>query len=144
ETHYIVFETQIPYKAFRVGKKVKQGYNMENYRFSQHLISTILLSVKNKGFNPLIVEIPSYLKTRGLNAPPLKVERERKEWCKNAAKSILTSRGDEFGLKILLENKRKMDDIADTVCYDEVWWSYLNEHPEIKKPSNWKMVLHLF
>lgn len=131
--HYIVIETQM-------GPKTR-GFNPQNYRFAQHLISTFIMMTRNTLFKPIIVEIPSSLKITGIGGPKLKNERDRKEWCKKKSRDILLSRGDEFGLKVLEMYMPKIDDIADTVCYDEGWWDYMTNHPIIPRPKNWKIFI---
>jgi hypothetical protein len=52
-------------------------------------------------------------KTRVLNAPKKMNKPERKAWSVEKATEILTERGDDIGLQIMDENKKKADDLGD-------------------------------
>lgn len=111
--HYIVIESQLP-------------INYDLVRMSQHITTYLMMTVKDKGFRPLIIEIDPKLKSRMLGAPPKMTKPQLKVWCKNKAVAILRERGDTVTAD-MIEKVRKGDDHGDTVCYEEIWWMILRD-----------------
>ena len=119
---YIVIESQPPL-SYEVG------------RMSQHLITYLMMSVKNKGNRPLIVEFDSHLKTRVLGAPTKMDKPQRKEWARVYAINLLKQRGDTRSYEYLEKlAKGKAFDMTDTVCQEEAWWQYFNSRLAPPKP----------
>lgn len=120
--HYIVVESQM-------------HINPTACRIAQHLISYLMISTRNRGSKPIIVEVDSSLKIVGLGGPRIKSEVERKKWCKVEGAKILKRRKDKESLEII-NGKKKKDDLFDTVCYEQAWWSYFIKVPEIPKSKS--------
>lgn len=110
-SHYILIESQLP-------------INYDLVRMSQHLITYIMLYIKDQGLRPLIIEIDPKFKSRLFNAPPKMTKDELKKWAWENALKILKEHGDNDTVKVILEAKKK-DDHGDVVCYTEGWWSVL-------------------
>lgn len=68
-----------------------------------------------------ILSFPASNKTRVLNAPKKMSKPERKKWAVDKATEILCCRGDEVGLQIMKDNKKKADDLGDTLCMIQAW-----------------------
>lgn len=113
-SHYIVIEKQLK-------------LNFDLTKLSHHLISFFLIKLKNLGFRPLIYEIDPKQKSHQLGGKFKMTKPELKIWCKNKAIEILKNREDNDTLEFLLQCK-KQDDHGDTICYDEVWWKYLENN----------------
>lgn len=118
-SHYIVVESQL-------------AINYDLTRMGQHILTYLMVTVKNRGFRPIIVEIDSHTKSRMLNAPRMK-KPQLKKWCVTAALHILKQRNDMDAYH-LIANSKKKDDHADTVCYEYVWWIILQNNPNIPTP----------
>lgn len=111
-SQYILIESQLP-------------INYDMVRMSQHLITFLMMSVKNKGLKPLIVEIDSRFKSRIFGAPPKMTKPQLKKWAWEYAVSILKARGDNETANMILTCGKK-DDHGDVICYTEAWWIILN------------------
>lgn len=112
--HYIVIEQQI---GTCTG-------NVEAANYAMGVLSVILC---DKGNRPLIVLLDSRVKTQMLGKP--NGVEDVKEWCVDAAVEILRRNIGEHDSKLAVAlpsypktgiNKRY--DVADVVCYCEVWW----------------------
>lgn len=110
-SHYIVIESQLP-------------VNYDLVRMGQHIITYLMVTVRDAGFRPLIIEIDSRLKSRLLGAPPRLTKPQLKKWCRDKALSLLKERGD-LETVTMISKQPKKDDHGDVVCYDEVWWNHL-------------------
>lgn len=122
QTHYILIESQL-------------SLNPQAMRMSQHFISYFMIKMKDRGVQPLIIEISPELKTLYLGGPvgrikgetKDKAKRKRKEWCRQKAEDILTIFHDEMVEKVIKkrakrgEGKSKRDDMGDVVCQTYVW-----------------------
>lgn len=104
-SHYIGIESQL-----------RDSY--DNIRISQHLITYLMCTVKNKGRRPYILELDSHLKTRLLNAPKCKTKYQRKKWAKEKGIELLIQMGESNVADEL--KKGKMDDHGDVICYEQV------------------------
>jgi hypothetical protein len=111
-SHWIVIECQM-------------SFAYDNIRISQHIISYMIIKLKNKGFYPYIIEINSKVKSKFDDAPKKMKKKELKIYCRDKAIQILEDRGD-FETANLIRNAKKADDHGDTVCYDEWWRLHLN------------------
>ena len=110
-SHIMIIERQLPtnYRAVRI---------------SQHIISYFMFHFKDLTPNlPMIFEIDPKLKGKELGASRHLNERGIKQWSVEQCVSILKKRHDEEGLEILRKNKKK-DDLADTVCQIEAFFSF--------------------
>ncbi len=110
--HIVLIERQLPhnYKATRV---------------AQHTLTYFSLLLRDLTPSlPMIFEIDPKLKGRELGASSHLNERGIKAWAIDEAKSLLTKRKDYEGLEILDRHKRKADDLADTLCQIEAFFSY--------------------
>jgi hypothetical protein len=122
QCHYIVIECQMT-------------INYDLVRFSQHLITYLIIKCKDKGNRPLIIELDSHYKTRLLGASLKLTKDQRKAWCTQKAISMFEQRGDDTSLKFL-SFLRKKDDCGDAACQIEVWWIILQGLYEPPKPSH--------
>ncbi len=118
--HMVIIEKQLP-------------VNYRAVRMSQHTITYFMIHLKNIEPNlPMIFEIKPQLKGRELGAPPNLNERGIKLWAIDKAIELLTDRGDSLGLQIMARKdpitgrKEKKDDLSDTVCQLEAFFSYLS------------------
>lgn len=111
ESHIILIERQLP----------------ENYcavRFAQHILTYFLVKLKDAPLLPLILEINSKLKLKELGIPSGLPKKEYKGRLVEKAKELLTKRGDDEGVKLIIKSKCKPDDICDCVCQIEAVFSY--------------------
>lgn len=120
-SHYIVIEKQLP-------------INYKLVRMSQHLISYFMITLKNKGFRPLIYEIDPKQKSHLLGGKFKMPKAKLKIWCKDKALEILLARNDISTYNFII-NSKKQDDHGDTVCYDECWWLLIKTE-KIKTSNN--------
>ena len=119
---YIVVESQMP-------------VNTEMVRMAQHIMSTLFMTVRDKGAHPLIIEIDAKLKTSVLCAPPGMKKYARKKWAGLKAVEVLESNRD-FETAELIKRSTKKDDHGDVVCYTETWFRILKDgiHKPMKAP----------
>lgn len=121
-SHYIVIE-----------KQMKINYSL--LRFSQHIISFLIIKLKNLGFRPLIYEIDSTQKSKCLGITSGMKKKDLKKACIVKAMEILALRKDLSTIDNINKDKKK-DDHCDVICYDEVWWNYIkNNKFNILRPS---------
>lgn len=112
--HLIIIERQIP-----------DNYKM--VRASQHVITYFLIHLKDLPHLPLILEIDPKLKSKELHAPKGLNPKQIKQWSIFKAREYLKHRGDTMSLKIIEDaQKRKRDDLSDTVIQIEAICHYLN------------------
>lgn len=112
--HYIVMEFQGSWAS------------PNTIRIAQHLITFFLISLKDRGNRPLIIEIDPKLKSTMLGLKKMK-QTELKKTCKQIAIQFLKDRG-ENQYALILEGKGKKDDLGDTICYEHIWWNLLKTH----------------
>lgn len=108
--HYILIESQLP-------------INIEAVRFSQHLITWLMTSLKGQGFRPIIIEIDPKFKSSMFGAPKMK-KPELKKWAVQQALMLLQRNEDHETVK-KIQNDSKKDDHGDVVCYCEAWWEIM-------------------
>jgi hypothetical protein len=101
KTHIFIVEKQLP-----------QNYKV--VRISQHVITYFIQLGYDSELLPSIYEIDPKLKGEILGAGKL-AEKDLKKWAVVKAKEILENRGDQVSLDILTANKKKDDDLSDTV-----------------------------
>lgn len=108
--HYIIIESQMP-------------INTEMVRMGQHLITSMMIMLRDRGVLPLIVEIDPKIKSNTFGAGRMK-KPELKKWAVNKAIEILTENGDLSTAKFI-EHSSKKDDHGDVVCYTTAWFKIL-------------------
>lgn len=101
-----------------IESQLRKNYDM--IRWSQHLISYMLIKVKDQGVRPLIVEIEGQTKTKMLGAPP---RVNIKQWCREYALNLLLQRGDLTTAEMIQQTPGY--DHTDTICYEVVWWKLM-------------------
>lgn len=114
--HYIVMEFQGSWAS------------PNTIRIAQQLLTFFLISLKDKGNRPLIIEIDPKLKSTMLSLKRMK-QTELKKRCKELASQFLRDR-NEIELAQYIEGKGKKDDLGDTLCYEHIWWQILSDHSE--------------
>jgi len=116
-----VIEQQMSYSG-------RQGYgrfpskkvlkiNTKAVKVGQHVNS--YFNIIYGGFKP-VFEFPSYYKTQVMGAPKKLSDSQRKTWAVNAAKSILSDRGD-FETFERIDNYTKKDDVSDVIVQAQAW-----------------------
>jgi ribonucleotide reductase alpha subunit len=119
---YILVESQLP-------------INYDAVRMSQHIITFLMMNLKNKGCKPMICEIDTYFKSRIFDAPKKMKKPELKKWCIQYALNLLEKRKDTKTIEMIKSHTKK-DDLCDTLCYCEGWFLALEEGIKpIKLPS---------
>lgn len=113
---------------FIIEKQLVKNYKC--VRINQHIISYLLLKLKDSKINPLIYDIESKLKYSQFNVKKL-MERERKKRSVDIAIDLLTKRKDQWSIDIICNNrnkynKSKKDDLADVVIQIEAFMKYNN------------------
>lgn len=121
QCHIVIIERQLPenYKAVRI---------------SQHALSYFLFRMADSPLIPLIAEIEPTLKSRQLQAPRGLNKDQIKDWSVTKAKYLLTCRNDQASLGIMEKNRKKPDDLADTICQIEAVFD-LWGLPTTKEPA---------
>ena len=115
-SHMVIIERQLPinYKAVRV---------------EQHILTYFMLLFKDMMPTlPLIYEVDPKLKGRELGASKHLNERGIKQWSIDYATEELNKRQDSVGLAVFAKNKRKLDDLADTLTQINSFFSF-NDWP---------------
>lgn len=93
--------------------------NYKMVRFSQHVITCLMMMLKNNSIKTVIMEISPLLKTKQFGVRGKLGKKEVKDWSIEKAHELLTSREDIRSLDILKKAKSKKDDLADTVVQIE-------------------------
>ena len=83
-----------------------------------------MIHLKNLKPLAMICEIDSKLKGKELGASNHLNERGIKAWAIKKAKELSTKRRDYDALEILNKHKKKADDLSDTICQIEAFFSY--------------------
>ena len=103
--------------------------NYKAVRMSQHTLTYFMVHLANLPTRPMFYEISPKLKGRELGVSPLLNERGLKLWAIEKATELLTTRNDKWGLEIMNrkvnKRKEKKDDLSDTVCQIEAFFSWL-------------------
>lgn len=110
-SHYIIIESQMT-------------VNYDLVRMGQHLISTFLNLVIDKGNRPLIIEISNQAKTQLIDEKKPKglSKYQYKKWCTEQAINFLEKNGfDEIAYIHKLKHSKKADDMGDSVCQFIAW-----------------------
>lgn len=106
-SHYILIESQMT-------------VNYDLVRMGQHLISSFLNIVKNKGNRPIIIEISNQAKTQLIEEKKPKglTKYQYKKWCTAQAMEFLRNKGGDSEEVYIhkLEHSKKADDMGDSVC----------------------------
>lgn len=121
ECHVFIIERQLP-------------HNYRACRIAQHTLSYFILRYADGPLHPTIVEVDPKLKGRELGAPKGLTERQLKSWAVDAARARLAFRGDAWSLWIMDRNRRKQDDLADTVCQIEALFALWGIAPPTSAP----------
>ena len=101
--------------------------NYKMVRFSQHVITYLMIKVMNNSLKTVILEIDSKLKTKQLNAPKKLGADGTKTWAIEKAYLLLKQRNDLLSINIMDKaQKSKKDDLADTVIQIEAVFSLFN------------------
>lgn len=95
-------------------------------RIAQHALSYFLIVLKNNERRTRVFEVNSKTKNLVINPPKGTKAKEIKKLSVVKAKEILDKRQDEVALDILVKNKRKQDDLCDTICQIEAMLCELN------------------
>ena len=123
-SHYIIIESQP-----LIRKDV--------FRCTQHIISFLSNSIKDKGVRGIIIEVDPKIKTVWIGGPATKKDnggKSIKDWSKQKAVEVSMLRNDVNTLNVLSALKYKAkEDLSDTVCYEYAWWSYMLTVKEIPK-----------
>jgi len=109
--HLVLIERQMP-------------FNYKATRVAQHTLSYFMIHLKNLKPLAMICEIDSKLKGKELGASNHLNERGIKAWAIEKAKELSTKRRDYDALEILNKHKKKADDLSDTICQIEAFFSY--------------------
>ena len=101
--------------------------SIPNTRMGQHLITFFSTFLRNKGKRPRIVEIVSTAKTRVLKCPKGMKKPEYKKWCHRKAIDLLEQRDEPAEEQFItcLECAKKKDDMGDTICQAEAFYSLI-------------------
>jgi hypothetical protein len=105
--------------------------SLSTVRITHELVTYFLYTLKDRGNRPLIIEVDPKLKSIHFGLKRMKKPDLKKE-CLSIAINILYRRGDNENA-VILEGKGKKDDLGDTVCYDEWFWSLLQNEEERMK-----------
>ncbi len=124
--HLVIVERQMP-------------FNYKATRVAQHTLSYFMFHLKNLKQMAMICEIDPKLKGKELGASNHLNERGIKAWAVEQAKELLAKRRDYNGLEILEKHKKKADDLADTVCQIEAFFSF-KKWPLTKEPIRLKII----
>ncbi len=115
--HMVIVEKQLP-------------VNYRAVRMSQNTLTYFFVHLKDVETLPMIFEVTPKLKGNELGVSPNLNERGLKLWAIDKAIELLSLRGDDFGLEVMMRKignrKEKKDDLADTVCQIEALFSYFN------------------
>ncbi len=120
ETHVFIIERQM--------KKIEMLLIM------QHLLTYFMVITKNSPLCPDIIEISAKVKGKQLGYDITNSKNEKgkviKKWSSQLARKMLEEREDWYGLEVMdywllkehTKNKRKDDDLADTICMCECYF----------------------
>ena len=99
--------------------------NYKMVRFSQHVITYLMMLLKDNNEKSVILEIAPHLKSKQLNAP--KKDIDVKKWSVEYAIDLLNIRNDTDSLNIIKKApKSKKDDLSDTVIQIEAVFKLFN------------------
>lgn len=119
--------------------------NYKMVRFSQHVITYLMVKLRDNSLKTVIMEIDSKMKTKILKAPKGLGAKEVKKWSIERALEILTLRNDQNSLMIINKAKTKKDDLADTVVQIEAVFIRMGlSNPTPAKPIEFRNPNQLF
>lgn len=114
--HYVIIERQLP-------------FNYRAVRISQHIITYLMLLLKDTSLLPIIVELSSKVKGKYLDAPDDLNDKGLKRWATEKARELLQIRGDQWSIDVMNFFWKKQDDLADTICQIEAFFILLGLKP---------------
>ena len=122
--------------------------NYKMVRLSQHVITYLIVHLRNNLLKTVIMEISSKLKSKQLYAPKGISEKEIKKWSIVKAIELLKIRKDDYAIDIINKAaKSKKDDLADTVVQIEAVFSLLGlpltEEPKPIKVDNLESLIQM-
>lgn len=124
--HYIVMEKQL-------------GTAIDNIEASEYTLGLLTGLILDNGSKPIIIKLDSRVKTSMLKMPR---GSDAKRWCLSKSFEILMSNKGDYDKKLSLRLKdmpvtgpNKSYDIADVVCYCEVFWRFYVSKSRIPLPS---------
>lgn len=100
--------------------------NYKAVRICQHALTYLITILKNNDRRTRIFEVNSKTKNIILNPPKGTNAKEIKKLSIIKGKELLSRRKDEFALEVLQDNKKKQDDLCDTICQIEAMLVELN------------------
>ena len=95
-----------------------------NTHIAQHTLSYFMIKCKDMPLLPMILEVDPKLKGKMLGSPKGINDKQLKTWAVQIARQLLEMREDTYSLGVMNKNKRKQDDLADTVCMIEALFAY--------------------
>lgn len=126
DCHFIIIEKQMP-------------QNHQMCLVAQHTISYFSLLLEDAPLLPSIILVDPKLKGRMLGAPKGINYTQLKAWSIEKAQELLKMRDDQYSMQIMQSFKKKMDDLADTVCQIEavfLSWGFPGTKSVPEKISN--------
>lgn len=125
ETQYYaaIFSSLEPYERYfqyshYIGIESQLAINYDLVRMGQHIITFLMCCTRNKGYNPLIIELDSHLKSRLLQAPPKMTKVQLKAWARAKGIELLRTNG-ENDIADFVQAQKKGDDYGDVICYEK-------------------------
>jgi hypothetical protein len=115
-----------------VESQLKVNYDL--IRMGQHILSTLMILMKDIGNRPLIIEIDSRAKTQMLNAPPGMDKPARKKWAHAKGVEFLRLDGDTTWAEYV-QGVKKGDDYGDVICYEKCILIFLLYKKALPMPS---------
>ena len=100
--------------------------NYTAVRIAQHALSYCMTKFKNNPRRTKIFEITPKLKNLVINPPKKTKAKEIKKLSVIRGEEYLEKGNDKFALEILIQNKKKQDDLCDTICQLEAMLIELN------------------
>ena len=122
ECDYVVIEKQL-------------SQNVDLTRQMQNIETCIMILTKDQGRRPIIIEVDARAKSIAFekcteeHLKPISrhmKNKQTKEKGKDAAMTLLEEEDDSLSIMAINATKKK-DDMSDVVCYEYVWWKYLEE-----------------
>jgi hypothetical protein len=109
--HYVLLERQLP-------------NNYQSVRISQHVLTYLLVKLKDAQYLPIIVEVHPNVKGKVLSAPSNTNSNGLKKWAVEKAIDICEQRGETSSAETIRKERGprgqiKGDDLADTVLQIE-------------------------
>lgn len=108
--------------------------NTDLIRQMQNLETAIMMITKDKGNQPIIVEVDARIKSIAFEKCAAEYERESTQAKRNrqtklksidAAPVILREDNDEYSLRMISFSTKK-DDLSDVCCWEYAWWKCMD------------------